>query len=73
MSLRESAMEIVTDSYEAFARADVTLMTLSVAAFSEGRPKLAIAYSKLAKVFRDFNDGRADAVASIVEELDKQG
>ena len=61
----------LAEGHDAFDGIYTKLMDLSVASMSAEKPRLAIAYAKLARVFRDFATGRADAIREIVREMDE--
>ena len=61
---------VLAEGHDAFDGIYTKLMDLSVASMSAEKPRLAIAYARLARVFRDFATGRAEAIREIVKEMD---
>lgn len=70
VSFSELVEGVLAEGNDAFDGVYTKLMDLSVSSMAEEKPRLAIAYARLAKVFRDFRIGRSEAIREIVKEMD---
>lgn len=71
MNFNDLVEGVLAESDDAFDSIHRKLMDLSVASMASERPRLAIAYARLAKVFRDFSIGRSEAIREIVKEMEE--
>lgn len=60
---------VLAESHDDFDGIYTKLMDLSVSSMASEKPRLAIAYARLARVFRDFSIGRSEAIREIVKEM----